>query len=68
MEPSSSRNQAFTAGQDVEVRQRFTAGWSRGFQVDEVDMTGPDPQIWLRRRSDGARLPRRFTLDDVRQA
>jgi hypothetical protein len=62
MEPS----QEFRAGDEVEVRQRFTSTWSRGFEVDVVDDSGPAPEVWLRRHSDGARLPRGFAVQDVR--
>jgi hypothetical protein len=65
MEPNPTTS-PLRAGQEVEVRQRFTSDWARGFQVDEIDVTGPAPQVWLRRRSDGARLPARFPVADVR--
>ena len=65
MEPTA-RTSPFQVGQEVEVRQRFTAGWSAGFQVDEVDLSGPAPSVWLRRRSDGSRLPARFPVTEVR--
>jgi hypothetical protein len=67
MEPKMSQATGLLAGQEVEVRQRFTADWASGFQIDEVDTSGPSPHVWLRRRSDGCRLPARFAAADVRQ-
>jgi hypothetical protein len=65
MEPNPTAS-PFRAGQEVEVRQRYTSDWATGFQVDEVDLSGAAPEVWLRRHSDGARLPAWFTVDEVR--
>ena len=65
MEPSNSP--LFRAGDEVEVRQRYTAHWSAGFEID-ADVSGEAPEVWLRRRSDGARLPTGFSVEDVRPA
>lgn len=51
-------------GDHVEVRNSFDSEWSRGFEIAEVD---DDGSVRLRRRSDGAVLPVRFTPDDVRE-
>jgi hypothetical protein len=65
MEPSNSP--LFRAGDEVEVRQRYTSDWSRGFEV-EHDVSDEAPEVWLRRRSDGMCLPTGFAVDDVRLA
>jgi hypothetical protein len=66
MEPSTTAT-SIRAGDEVEVRQRFTAGWSGGFQVDDVDLSGSSPEVWLRRSSDGERLPLGFSVEDIRR-
>jgi hypothetical protein len=53
-----------SAGDKVEVRSRFNAQWSRGFEIIEV--TGEGYRV--RRISDGEILPVRFAEGDVRQA
>jgi hypothetical protein len=55
-------------GTRVEVRSRFEARWTRGFEVSEVLQPdeGP-PQYRVRRRSDGSILPVTFTDDDLRE-
>jgi hypothetical protein len=54
-------------GTHVEVRQRFDARWSRGFEIaDAVDEHGRT-QYSLRRRSDGSILPVLFDEDDLRE-
>ena len=51
-------------GTRVEVRSRFEAAWSRGFEVAErVD----ESRYKLRRRSDGSILPVLFEEDDLRE-
>jgi hypothetical protein len=50
------------SGVEVEVRTRFTARWSTGFEVDRVI----GDQIRVRRRSDGFILPVPVSLDDIR--
>ena len=54
-------------GEHVEVRQRFTEKWCRGFEVASVDLTGDQPSYKLRRRSDGAVLSAPFPAAAVRQ-
>jgi hypothetical protein len=51
-------------GLNVEVRSRFDGRWVGGFDVEEV----ADDQVWVRRRSDGIRLPVPFGRADVRSA
>ena len=50
-------------GTRVEVRGRFDGSWARGFEVIEASAEG----YWLRRVSDGSRLPVPFSVDDVRK-
>ena len=53
-------------GTRVEVRSRFEAAWTRGFEV--VERVGaPDARYKLRRRSDGSILPVLFDEDDLRE-
>jgi len=53
-------------GTRVEVRSRFEAAWSRGFEVAErVDAARPRYRV--RRRSDGSILPVLFEEDDLRE-
>jgi hypothetical protein len=49
-------------GDKVEVRSRFNAQWSRGFEVVEATEDG----YRIRRASDGEVLPVEFSEDDVR--
>jgi hypothetical protein len=54
-------------GTHVEVRNRFEAHWSRGFEIAErVDQNGA-PIYRVRRRSDGSILPVTFNEDDLRE-
>jgi hypothetical protein len=55
-------------GERVEVRQRFTEKWCRGFEVASVDLTGDQPAYKLRRRSDGEVLNAPFPAAAVRLA
>lgn len=58
-----------TPGTRVEVRSRYDARWSRGFEVAEVinGHPGQPPRYRLRRRSDGSVLPSLFEDEDVRE-
>ncbi|HEX4538949.1 MAG TPA: hypothetical protein VH112_01800 [Acidimicrobiales bacterium] len=49
-------------GRRVEVRNRFTGTWSRGFDIAEVLPGG----YRIRRLSDGSVLPTLFLREDVR--
>lgn len=51
------------AGTKVEVRDRFTDAWRRGFEVAEA----VDGGYRIRRLSDGSVLPVVFTADEVRR-
>lgn len=58
-------------GTRVEVRGRFEAKWSRGFEVAgridaERDARG-EPMYTVRRRSDGSILPVSFSESDLRE-
>ena len=64
-------------GTHVEVRNRFDARWSRGFEVAEELPVGREPrpgeppvdggaQYRVRRRSDGTVLPAVFDAADLR--
>ena len=63
MDEVVSRN-ALSVGADVEVRNRFCASWSRGFEVAETTGQG----YRLRRQSDHYVLPAEFRANEVRQA
>jgi hypothetical protein len=54
----------FPVGTQVEVRDRFCAGWSRGFQVSDAARDG----YRVSRMSDRYVLPVRFVTRDVRRA
>jgi hypothetical protein len=54
-------------GTRVEVRSRFEARWSRGFEIAARDDSLQPPQYQLRRRSDGSILPVLFGEDDLRE-
>lgn len=54
--------ESLTAGSHVEVRNRFTGAWSRGFEVVEI----ADGGYKIRRLSDGSILPTVFPPEDVR--
>jgi len=56
-------------GTHVEVRNRFDARWSRGFEVAE-QVREPNVRALryrVRRRSDGTVLPAMFDADDLRE-
>jgi hypothetical protein len=50
-------------GTRVEVRNKFCAAWSRGFEVAETTTGG----YWLRRQSDSYVLPAEFVATEVRR-
>jgi len=54
-------------GTRVEVRSRFEAAWSRGFEVAERVETGAASRYKLRRRSDNSILPVLFEENDLRE-
>ena len=56
-------------GTRVEVRNRFDARWSRGFEIVEVVTPNgaPPTRYRVRRRSDGSVLPVEFDEDDLRE-
>ncbi len=53
-------------GAPIEVRQRYTEQWAAGFEVARVDLSGAEPAVAVRRRSDGSVLPATFNLSEVR--
>ena len=53
-------------GAPVEVFQRYTERWAGGFEVARIDLTAGEPEVAVRRRSDGSVLPATFHLRDVR--
>ena len=50
-------------GVRVEVRSSLDRRWGRGFELVDID----GDRCTVRRLSDGAVLPARFPLDDVRR-
>jgi hypothetical protein len=55
-------------GTRVEVRSRFEARWTRGFEVSEVlEPDEGEARYRVRRRSDGSILPVTFAEDDLRE-
>jgi hypothetical protein len=55
-------------GTRVEVRSRFDARWTRGFEVSEVlEVEEGVARYRVRRRSDNSILPVTFTDDDLRE-
>lgn len=66
------RSPFLRVGTHVEVRNRFDARWSRGFEVAEVVTAEPptdrrEARYRVRRRSDSAVLPAVFDGDDLRE-
>jgi hypothetical protein len=59
---TSSDPESLGPGQHVEVRNRFTGTWSRGFELVET----VDDGYRVRRLSDGSILPTLFLPEDVR--
>ncbi len=56
------------AGTRVEVRNRFDASWTRGFEIAAVEPSNGDgPRYTVRRRSDGSILPVPFTEEELRE-
>jgi len=62
MSAASSDHEWLTPGRHVEVRNRFTGSWSRGFELAEI----VDGGFKVRRLSDGSVLPTLFLPEDVR--
>ncbi len=62
MSAASSDQEWLTPGRHVEVRNRFTGSWSRGFELAEI----VDGGFKVRRLSDGSVLPTLFLPEDVR--
>jgi hypothetical protein len=56
--------EALSPGDKVEVRSRFNAQWSRGFELVETT----DKGYRVRRVSDGEVLPVEFSEEDIRAA
>ncbi len=54
-------------GVRVEVRNRFEAGWSRGFEIAEIIEAQHGLEFKVKRRSDGSLLPSAFSVDDLRE-
>lgn len=54
-------------GTRVEVRSRFEARWTRGFEIAAYDESVDPPVYRVRRRSDGSILPVGFGPEDVRE-
>ena len=56
-------------GTRVEVRGRFEAQWSRGFEIAEQadGPAGEGERYRVRRRSDNSILPVTFSADDLRE-
>lgn len=50
-------------GVQVEVFSHYRRDWATGFEIEAVQ----DGQFTLRRRSDGAVLPKLFNADDIRR-
>ena len=59
---TSPELEALSPGRHVEVRNRFTGTWSRGFDIAEVVPGG----YRIRRLSDGSVLPTLFAREDIR--
>jgi len=60
--PAEATSEMLEPGTRVDVRSRFDARWSHGFEVAEACAQG----YRIRRMSDGAVLPTEFTTDEVR--
>jgi hypothetical protein len=54
--------ESLLSGAHVEVRDRFTGAWSRGFELEAIVEGG----YRIRRLSDGSVLPTVFLPEDVR--
>ena len=61
--PSSDHDELIPPGTQVDVRNTFDHGWTKGFEVIEA---GPDGYQLLR-ESDGRTLPTLFAHEDVRR-
>jgi hypothetical protein len=59
---TSPELESLSPGRRVEVRNRFTGTWSRGFEIADVVASG----YRIRRLSDGSVLPTPFLSEDVR--
>lgn len=62
-EQASGPPRPLAVGTRVEVRRRYDDRWARGFEVAATEGDG----YLLRRRSDGAVLPRPFPRADLRR-
>jgi hypothetical protein len=57
------RDDTLPTGTRVEVRNRYGAFWSAGFEIAQAT----DDGYWLRRESDRYLIPREFSSGDVRR-
>jgi hypothetical protein len=62
-DPADQPAVALPVGTRVEVRSRYRAAWSGGFEI----VTSTAEGYWLRRESDWYLLPRPFVARDVRR-
>jgi hypothetical protein len=53
-------------GTPIEVQNRFTGSWCRGFEITEAVAEPACTHYRIRRTSDGTVLPHLFRQDDVR--
>jgi len=60
--PAEATGELMEPGTRIDVRSRFDARWSHGFEVAEVCADG----YRIRRLSDGTVLPTEFTANEVR--
>jgi hypothetical protein len=63
LEQLQDHDEAMEPGTRVEVRSRFDAAWSHGFEVVDATESG----YRIRRLSDRMILPVEFVFDDVRK-
>jgi hypothetical protein len=60
--PAEATGELIEPGTRVDVRSRFDARWTHGFEIVEACPDG----YRIRRLSDGSVLPTEFTTDEVR--
>ena len=63
---SEQRASHYAPGASVALRSRYNGAWVDGFEITEIDLSGPDARLPVRRKLDGAILPVSFAADEIR--
>ena len=63
---SEQRAGHYVTGANIALRSRYNGAWVDGFEIAEIDLSGQDARLQVRRKLDGAILPVAFAADEIR--